>query len=69
MLTMFFRYYQTPEEDDPDLCPGDRCWDNLFYPLDGRYIGRGDSQEYVFAMVCSSVVFLIGYLLVTRPWW
>ena len=63
------RYYETPEEDDRELCPGDRCWDNLMYPLSGRYIGMGDSKEYVFAMVCSAIVFFIGYLLVTRPFW
>lgn len=63
------KYYETPEEDDRELCPGDRCWDNLMYPLSGRYIGMGDSKEYVFAMVCSAIVFFIGYLLVTRPFW
>lgn len=61
------KYYETPSEDDVELCPGDRCWDNLFYPFTGRY--TSNNQEYVFGMVSLSIIFFIGYLFVTRPWW
>ncbi|XP_045171552.1 tectonic-2-like isoform X2 [Mercenaria mercenaria] len=61
------RYYETPREEDKQLCPGDICWDNLFYPFTRRY--NSDSREYVFGMVSLSIIFFVGYLLVSRPFW
>lgn len=61
------KYYATPREDDKELCPGDRCWDNLFYPFTGRYMS--DSREYVFGTVSLAIIFFVGYLLVTRPFY
>ncbi|KAL4223631.1 Tectonic-2 [Mactra antiquata] len=61
------RYYEVPREEDKELCPGDRCWDNLFYPFTHRF--KSESREYVFGMVSLSILFFVGYLLVSRPFW
>ena len=61
------RYYEVPHEEDKELCPGARCWDDLFYPFSGRYIS--DSNEYVFGTVSFAIIFFVGYGLITRPWW
>ncbi|XP_060569860.1 tectonic-2-like [Ruditapes philippinarum] len=61
------KYYEVPREEDKQLCPGDRCWDNLFYPFTRRY--SADNREYVFGMVSLSIIFFIGYFLVARPFW
>lgn len=61
------KYYEVPREEDKELCPGDRCWDNLFYPFTGRY--NSESREYVFGMISLAIIFFVGYLLVSRPFW
>ncbi|KAK3606484.1 hypothetical protein CHS0354_041435 [Potamilus streckersoni] len=60
-------YFDKPEEDDPNLCPGDRCWDNLFYPWTQKHLGDTRNYTLPFFLIC--VLFLISYLMVTRPWW
>ncbi|KAL3856811.1 hypothetical protein ACJMK2_011528 [Sinanodonta woodiana] len=60
-------YFDKPEEDDPNLCPGDRCWDNLFYPWTEKHLGDTINYTLPFFLIC--VLFLISYLMVTRPWW
>ncbi|WAR03425.1 TECT2-like protein [Mya arenaria] len=61
------KYYESPREDNKQLCPGDRCWDNLMHPFTRRY--NSESREYVFGMVSLSIIFFIGYGLVSRPFW
>lgn len=61
------RYYEIPREEDKELCPGARCWDDLFFPFTNRY--KADTKEYVFGMVSIAIIFFVGYGLVTRPWW
>ncbi|KAH3884670.1 hypothetical protein DPMN_008656 [Dreissena polymorpha] len=63
----FHRYYETPREDDHQLCIWGVCWDDLIHPFSRRY--TADSREYVFGMISASIIFFIGYGLVARPFW
>lgn len=54
------------EEEYPDYCNRDVCWEELIYPLSSAY--DGDTQ-FAIAMVLIIILFLVGYLMVIRPWW
>ncbi|CAC5361804.1 TCTN2 [Mytilus coruscus] len=55
------------EEEHPDICYRDICWDNFMYPLVPAY--TAEPRQYVLAMSLILILFLFGFLFITRPWW
>ncbi|VDI62598.1 tectonic-2 [Mytilus galloprovincialis] len=55
------------EEEHPDICYQDVCWDNFIYPLVRGY--TAEPRKYVLAMSLILILFLFGFLFITRPWW
>lgn len=52
---------------DESICNRDTCWEELIYPLSSAY--DGDSKEFALSMVLVLILFIIGYLMLVRPWW
>ncbi|XP_021349867.1 tectonic-2-like isoform X2 [Mizuhopecten yessoensis] len=52
---------------DESICSKDTCWDELLYPLSSAY--DGDSKQFALAMVLVLILFILGYLMLVRPWW
>ncbi|XP_060064682.1 serine-rich adhesin for platelets-like [Ylistrum balloti] len=51
---------------DASICSKDTCWEELIYPLSSAYDG---SKQFALAMVLLLILFIIGYLMLVRPWW
>ncbi|XP_033748286.1 cell wall protein DAN4-like isoform X2 [Pecten maximus] len=52
---------------DESICSRDTCWEELIYPLSSAY--DGDTKQFALAMVLILILFVIGYLMLVRPWW
>ncbi|XP_071093740.1 uncharacterized protein [Haliotis cracherodii] len=57
------RYYEDLEQT---VCKYDTCWSQLLYPITKSY--GADPPMYTFAFSLVAVFFIIGYFMVTRPW-
>ena len=59
--------YRFFEDFDTSICHYDTCWHELFYPLTRGYKGY-ESIKYTRAFSLLFLVFILGYLAVTKPW-
>jgi len=59
--------YRFFNDFDTSICHYDTCWHELFYPLTEGYAGY-ESVHYTRAFTLLFIVFIIGYLAVTKPW-
>ena len=58
---------QMVNKSDRDICEQEKCWRELFYPLTPAY--TGETNFYIYGFTTSTVLFIIGYFYVTKPFY